>query len=239
MYCPQCGTPNDDSSRYCMACGAALGSPAEVTSAPVDRLASPTTDQRQVPAPLPPLVSPHAATAGERHPTPATEEVFEYRAIDWQFAALIPLVFLIAAGWVAFVYLALPQFWEWSTDGLIPYSASKMASYDQYLAWGFPAVWLLLYFVGLPLARVFGVREVGLSERGITFRDRSGHEKAVISRLAAVDSKQRMTRLRGWTPQGKKIRRVVPRDRLGKEEYKEFQEKLGRLLPRRQEPSVR
>jgi len=143
----------------------------------------------------------------------------------------------VAAGWVAFVYLALPRAWEWATEGLIPYSQSSMAPYEDYLAWGFAGLLLLMGFVVMPLVRIFGVREVVLSGKGVIFRDRLGREQALMSRVAEVTSKGKATRLRGWDPRGKTVRKAVPRGLLGKKQYREFEKELQKFLAATRGPS--
>jgi len=165
------------------------------------------------------------------------EKVYAYRLGSVVVMTLFSPV--LAAGWVAFVYLALPKAWEWGTDGLIPYSQSSMAPWEDVLAWGMAGIWVVLGVVGL-LVRVFGVREVVLSDKGVVFRGRAGQEKAVISRVTAVTALKRKgkgVRIEGSSPQWNKMRRIVREGLLGKKEYQDFQEELHRLFSVRDESS--
>ena len=146
---------------------------------------------------------------------------------------------VLAAGWVAFVYLALPKVWELGTDGVIPYSRSAMAPWEDVLAWGFAGSIVVIAAVGL-LIRVFGVREVALSDKGVIFRGRTGQEKAVISRVTAITALKRKgkgVRIEGSSPQGNKMRRIVREGLLGKKEYQEFEEELHKFFSAREESS--
>jgi hypothetical protein len=157
------------------------------------------------------------------------EKVYVYKQTPMVFMSLLSVV--VAAGWVAFVYLALPKIWELGTDGLIPYSRSEMASWDDILAWGMAAFFVVTYGVVTPLARMFGEQEVALSNRGVIFRGREGQEKSIIRDITAIkNTRWRATRIEGLSPQGKKVRKVVRQGLLGKEKYRDFQEELHRLF---------
>ena len=159
------------------------------------------------------------------------EKVYTYKQQSVLVLALVSLV--VAAAWVAFVYLALPRIWEWATEGAIPYSRSRMAPYEDVLAWGLAGIWVVMTVVVTPLMRVFGVREVVLADRGVVFRGRAGQEKAVISRVTAMTKLKKGTRITGWSPQGNKVRRVVGPGFLGKKQYQDFQEELRRRFSAR------
>ena len=234
MFCPQCGVINDDSTRYCTACGASL-SPSVGDS--------PQSSQQSAPSPAfpPEQVLPQQSPLDQDIPRqqtrdlPAEEKVYRYKQQSVLVLALVSLV--VAAGWVAFVYLALPRFWEWGTDGVIPYSQSSMAPYEDLLAWGMAGVYVVLAVVVTPVMRVFGVREVSLSDREVVFRGRSGREKAVIGRVTAITKLRKGTRIAGLSPQGNKVRRVVGPGVLGKKQYRDFQEELRRRFSGEQESS--
>jgi len=164
------------------------------------------------------------------------EKVYVYKQTPMVVMALLSLV--VAAGWIAFVYLALPKAWEWGTDGVVPYSRSSMASWDDAFAWGMAGFFVVTYGVITPLVRMFGVQEVALSDRGIIFRGREGQEKSVIRDITVIKSvRWKATRIEGLSPQGKKMRKVVRQGLLGKEPYQDFQAELHRLFSARDEPS--
>jgi hypothetical protein len=164
------------------------------------------------------------------------EKVYVYKQIPMVFMSLLSVA--LAAAWVAFVYLALPKIWELSSNGLIPYSWTEMASWDDSLAWGMAAFFVVIYGVVMPLVRMFGVQEVGLSERGVIFRGREGKEKSIIRDITAIKSiRWRATRIEGLSPQGKKLRKVVRQGMLGKEKYRDFKEELHRLFSAGEKPS--
>ncbi|MCZ7665286.1 MAG: hypothetical protein M5U22_21215 [Thermoleophilia bacterium] len=162
------------------------------------------------------------------------EKVYTYKQQSVLLLALVSLV--VAAGWVAFVYLAIPRVWEWATEGLIPYSQCSMAPWEDVLAWGVAGVYLVMAVVVAPLMRGFGVREVALSERGVVFRGRGGQEKCVMSRVTAITTKKnRVTKIVGCSPQGNRVRRVVRQNLLGKVQYRSFQDELHELLSTRED----
>jgi len=164
------------------------------------------------------------------------EKVYVYKQIPMVFMSLLSVV--VAAGWVAFVYLAVPKVWELGTDGLIPYSRSGMASWDDALAWGMAAFFVVTYGVVMPLVRMFGVQEVALSNRGVIFRGREGKEKSVIRNITAIKGVWgKGTRIEGLSPQAKKLRQVVRQGMLGKEKYLDFKEELNRLFSAGEKPS--
>ncbi len=53
MFCPSCGTKNDETSRFCESCGAAINDPVPATAAPVP------------PAPATVVSTPPAAAAAQ------------------------------------------------------------------------------------------------------------------------------------------------------------------------------
>ncbi len=163
------------------------------------------------------------------------EKVYTYKQQSVLLLALVSLV--VAAGWVAFIYLAIPRVWEWATEGLIPYSQCSMAPWEDVLAWGVAGVYLVMAVVVAPLMRAFGAREVALSERGVVFRGRGGQETCVMSRVTAITTKKRVTKIVGSSPQGNQVRRVVRQNLLGKAQYRDFQDELHRLLSTREDSS--
>lgn len=160
----------------------------------------------------------------------APGQVFRYSLFEGPIA-LVWFGYLVGiAAWVALVYLGLPRFWEWLTKGAMPFSLSEIAPYQDYIAWVFAGLLALVGFVVIPLTRAFGIREHTFAERGIVFRDRLGRERIVMSRLAAVRSNRRMTLLQGSDMQGHKVRQVVARNRLGREQYRAFLERLEKAV---------
>ena len=164
------------------------------------------------------------------------EKVYAYKQTPMVVMTLASLV--VAAGWVAFVYLALPKIWELGTDGFIPYSRSEMASWDDALAWGMAGFFVVTYGLVTPLVRMFGVQEVALSNRGVILRGREGQEKSIIRDVTAIKGVWgKGTKIEGLSPQGEKLRQVVRQAMLGKEKYQDFKEELNRLFSAGEEPS--
>jgi hypothetical protein len=152
--------------------------------------------------------------------------VFRYRVFEGPIA-LVWFGYLVGiAAWIALVYLGLPRLWEWLVQEALPFDQSKIAPYQDYIAWVFAGLLALLGFVVIPLTRAFGIREIAFAEGGIAFRDRLGRERTVISRLSAVKSRQKMTVLQGSDMHGHRVRQLVARNRLGREQYRAFLERL-------------
>jgi hypothetical protein len=174
-----------------------------------------------------PLRSQNADIPPKPDPSPS-EHVFKYRV--WEGPSVLVLLwYLVLIGaWIALVYLAVPRLWEWLTEGTIPFSQSRIAPYQDYIAWVFAGVLALFGFMIIPLKRTFGIRELAFTDSGIVLRDRLGRKRTVIRLLSAVKSRRKMTLLQGSDVQGRRVRHLVARNRLGAEQYQAFLAQLGK-----------
>ena len=108
MFCPQCGSSNDEEYAFCKKCGASLRRGEETPSStapppitrPVSTPAAPVTptDPASVAVPAPPVAAPPAPPAAYPQPAvgqaavspavPATGQATEYAGFGWRFLAV-------------------------------------------------------------------------------------------------------------------------------------------------------